>query len=294
MPSPPRRATLAALVLLTLVACTPGPPKVTGGQSSQANPAPARGAQTLNISIRVEPDTIAYKALSTGGTTFTTIRRAFNATIGLYDRQGATRPYLAAQLPQLGTESWRTFPDGRMETTYRLRDNLTWHDGTPVTSEDFLLAWRVYTSPQVGIAEGFPQNQMTELVTLDARSFMIRWRRPYPGAAALVEADFPPLPRHILEAPLQQEPDKVPSHPFWTHEYVGLGPYRLARWEPGAFIEATAFDGHVLGRPKIDRLHFIFVPDPNVALANSADLAAETACYFIVPPACHRSAVSSG
>jgi peptide/nickel transport system substrate-binding protein len=236
------------------------------------------------MSIRIEPDTIALKPLSTGGTTFTTTRRIFNASIGYYDREGAPRAYLAEQLPQLGTDSWKTFPDGRMETTYRLRDNVTWHDGTRLTAEDFVLAWRFYTSPAVGIADSFPQNQMAEVVAPDERTFVVHWRRPYPGAGVLVEADFPPLPRHLLETSFQQEPDRVTAHPFWTREYVGVGPYRLNRWEPGAFIEATAYEGHVLGRPKIERIRITFIADPNVALANllagDVHLAADTSIRF--------------
>ena len=48
---------------------------------------------------------------------------------------------------------------------------------------------------------------------------------------------------------------------------MGLGPYRLARWEPGAFIEGAAFEGHVLGKPKIERIRITFIPDTNTALA---------------------------
>ena len=41
---------------------------------------------------------------------------------------------------------------------------------------------------------------------------------------------------------------------FWTVDFVGAGPYKVDRWEPGSYIESVAFDGHALGRPKIDRL----------------------------------------
>jgi peptide/nickel transport system substrate-binding protein len=49
---------------------------------------------------------------------------------------------------------------------------------------------------------------------------------------------------------------------------VGLGPYRLTRWEPGAFIAASAFDRYVLGRPRIDQIRILFIPDPQTAMAN--------------------------
>jgi len=78
--------------------------------------------------------------------------------------------------------------------------------------------------------------------------------------------------------------DGFAALPDGTTEYVGLGPYRLERWEPGAFIEAAAFDGHALGRPKIDRLQLRFISDANTALSNvlsgAVQLLADDAIYF--------------
>src|SRR5581483_4389751 len=79
----------------------------------------------------------------------------------------------------------------------------------------------------------------------------------------------PPLPAHILRQDFQNlDPVEFPNLPWWSTAYVGLGPYRLTRWEAGAFVAGEAFDGHVLGRPKIDHFKALFVPDPNTALAN--------------------------
>ncbi len=33
-----------------------------------------------------------------------------------------------------------------METTYKLRPGATWHDGAALTAEDFVFAWRVYST----------------------------------------------------------------------------------------------------------------------------------------------------
>ena len=59
-------------------------------------------------------------------------------------------------MPQLNTESWRVFPDGRMETTYALKPNLAWHDGAPLTADDFVFAWRVYATPELGVSNTPP------------------------------------------------------------------------------------------------------------------------------------------
>src|SRR5207245_10722726 len=112
-----------------------------------------------------------------------------------------------------------------------------------------------------------PIVQMEEGAASDAPTVAIRWKAPYPQAAQM-DATFQALPRHILgERFAQRDPAEFVNLPFWTTEYVGLGPYRVTRWEPGAFLEAAAFDGHALGRPSIDRLRLEFIGDPNTALA---------------------------
>src|SRR5206468_2424213 len=58
------------------------------------------------------------------------------------------------------------------------------------------------------------------------------------------------------------------GHPYWVPQYVGLGPYKLDRWESGSFIEASAFDNNALGRPKIDKMKILFINDPQTAMAN--------------------------
>src|SRR5947207_62730 len=83
--------------------------------------------------------------------------------------------------------------DGRMETTYRLRPNLTWHDGTPLTAEDFVFSLRMYSTPALGLASLAPFNAMEEVAPVDPRTIVIRWRRPYPDADQLAQYTFPPL-----------------------------------------------------------------------------------------------------
>ena len=48
--------------------------------------------------------------------------------------------------------------------------------------------------------------------------------------------------------------------------HVGLGTFRLDRWVPGSYIEASAFGGHVLGKSKIDRIRLLFLA--NLALCD--------------------------
>lgn len=258
---------LLLLLALAAAACAPG-----GGPESGSGPASgAQPARALVIITRVEPEAVAARIIQQAGTALHVPRRIFNARMALIDSRGLPIPELAESLPTVNTDSWRLFPDGRMETTYRLKPNLTWHDGRPLTADDLVFGWRVYAKPELGAATTPPLHAIEEVIAQDARTVVIRWRVPYADAETLSGRDreLPPLPRHLLQEPFeQQSPDAFASHPYWTREYVAAGPYRLERWEPGAFIDAVAFDGYALGRPKIERIQLRFIADPNTLVAN--------------------------
>lgn len=252
---------LVALAI-TLAACAPAQPAITSGDAAPQAPAPSR---TLLFAMRVEPESLSFKGVHQGQTTLTTVRSLFNANLALIDDTGTPRPFLSEALPQLNTDTWRLLPDGRMETVYRLKPGLSWHDGAPLTANDFIFAWRIYTHPALGQQTLTPQGLIEDLVAQDERTLLIRWARPFPDAGML-NTDFPPQPAHILQAALEQGIDPFGASPYWSREYVGLGPYRLTRWEPGAFIEGESNPSYLFGRPKIDRVRVTFVGDPNVAM----------------------------
>ncbi len=213
-----------------------------------------------------------------------TAKRLFHGSLTMLDDRQAPFPYLVETLPQLNTESWRVLPDGRMETIYRIKPNAVWHDGTPLAAEDLAFTWRVRSDPALGLSSVVPQSLMEEIVAQDARTAVIRWAVPYPGAGT-VGIDFRPLPKHILESVYAQgSPDAFANHPYFNAEFVGLGPFKLDKREPGVAIEGTAFDRFVFGKPKIDRVRVIAMSDPNTVVANllagSAHMVADTTIRF--------------
>src|SRR5437879_3246741 len=111
--------TMALAVLVLLVGCAQ-PMPVPSGQGAVppvAQPAPS-APTTLQAVVKVEPASLAAKPLTPTGISIALAQRLFNATLDLDDGQENTHPYLAEALPQLNTDSWRVFPDGRMETTW--------------------------------------------------------------------------------------------------------------------------------------------------------------------------------
>jgi peptide/nickel transport system substrate-binding protein len=234
--------------------------------------------------VRGEPPTLALRAAGSVGFAVRNTTRLFNATLDLRDTRDVAQPYLAEALPQLNADSWRVFPDGRMELTYRLKPNLTWHDGTPLTADDFAFAWAVHARSDTRFASSVPPNLVEDVVAPDPRTVVVRWKVPYPEAGGLNDT-FQALPRHILGQVFDEEAaETFRNQRFWSAEYVGAGPYKLERWEPGAFIEAVAFDAHVGGRPKIDRVIVRFIEDESTVLANvlseAAHVVADQAIRF--------------
>lgn len=284
-------------MLLTVVlggACAPAAPSPGARSESPSSGQAPRASRTLVMVVRAEIPTLAVKPFRPFGLGSRTTVRLFNAGLALKSDRGEAFPYLAEALPQLNTSNWIVSADGRMETTYRLRPNLTWHDGTALTAEDFVFSWQLYAIPELAMSGQPPFNHIETLEAPDPRTVLIKWRRPYPEAGALeggggdsTSPSFSPLPRHLLGDPARtaaNAPDAFIAHPFWSTDYVSQGPYRLDRWESGAFLEGSAFDAHALGRPKIDRVRLLFIPDPNTAvatlLAGEAQISVDSSITF--------------
>jgi peptide/nickel transport system substrate-binding protein len=263
---------VAGIVLVFLtVSCSPSvepPQSATDAVTPGALPSQSR---TLVLAHRYEPANLASKVLQSNGTDNTT--RLFNAALSLIDERGVVQPYLAESLPQLNTDTWRVYPDGRMETTYTLRPGLTWQDGAPLTADDFAFAFRVYTAPGVAGFISTPQDAMESVTAPDPRTVVVQWRVLNPLGGTLGFEDLDPLPLHLLESTFadlmegRSVPDAFMADPFWTSGYVGAGPYRLDRWDPGVQLEGTAFAGHVRGVPKINKLVVRIFLDENQILA---------------------------
>jgi len=131
---------LVPLVAIALAAaCAPAGPG--GSSSDQLRSATVDQSRTLRIVARVEAEDLT----GSGGASKVEIpQRMFTAGLSATDHREVAYPVLAERLPQLHTDAWKVLPDGKMETTYRLRAGLTWHDGAPLTTDDFVFALRAF------------------------------------------------------------------------------------------------------------------------------------------------------
>ncbi len=175
MPSPSLASVLFAV---GLAACaTPAQLSQTG---QAAAPTPPQAERTLVAAVRVEPLRIAAKSTASTFVNLHTSVAVFNATLDLVDGSGAAQAYLAEALPQLNTDSWQVFPDGRMETRHHLKPNLVWHDGTPLSAADFVFSCKVFAKPDLGTAGSPPISAMEAGAAPDDRTLVPRADSPGP------------------------------------------------------------------------------------------------------------------
>ncbi len=259
------RGVTALLLLVSMsAACSarPSAPDVPGGQPGGPSQAPAIN-RPLRIGLVTEPSMLGGK-FAGGGTGLADYEFLFAAKLVHYDQFGNPMPVLVDEVPSLERGTWRLLDDGRMETTYRLRSGLTWHDGAPFTAEDVRFSWSTLMNPELPAENREPEKFIESLELTGPDVIIARWKEPFIFANAW---DLEPLPRHILEPLATREAQAFINTPFWTREWVGLGPFRLIDWVQGSHLRGQAFPGYALGQPKLQEIIVSFIPDSNQAVA---------------------------
>jgi len=260
---------LVALILLLVVGCTPAPRESAGQQraaTSSSGAVAAMPQKPIVIANAYEPATLETSfGQGSGNLEFGIMLSGYLAYI---DSPYKPMPYLAQELPTLEAGTWKVLPDGRMETLYKLRPNLRFHDGTPITAEDFAFGHEVRTNPLVPAPTAEVEPYVSAVRVIDPSTMVIEWKQTYIMASQIIGPSFSPMPRHLLADLYHSDMNAFVNGPQWRENYVGSGPYRLERWEPGVMMVLRAFDGFVFGKPAIDQITMRFIGDANVVVAN--------------------------
>lgn len=248
---------IAALAVLLAAACAPsvqGPSQ----SSSQSGPPPG-AATTLQIGSNSEKKAgILYQSYVQAD-----VDLVFHSSLTLYDPQGNLIPRLAQKVPTVSDGDWVVRPDGRMEVTWRIRPGVKWHDGTPLSVDDFLLGFKIRLDKEIPIAGPPWAGVVADIQRVDDSAFTVVWKEPYFLANQAGPVDFVPLPQHVLGTKYADTASKATfiNEAYWTREFMGLGPYKMGEWMLGSTTEGVAFDDYFLGRPKIDKITFRYYGD---------------------------------
>ncbi len=186
----------------------------------------------------------------------------------VYDTLFAMDENLTPQ-PQM-VESHEVSADG-LTYSFKLRDGLKWHDGTPVTAADCVASIQRW-----GKRDGMGQKLLDftdRLEAADQRTIVLTLKEPYAlvlESLGKISSNVPfMMPKHLAETDAMEQ---VP-------EIIGSGPYKFVKdeWVPGSKVVYTRNEDYVpRGEPasfaaggklaKVDRVEWVYMPDANTAL----------------------------
>jgi peptide/nickel transport system substrate-binding protein len=173
-----------------------------------------------------------------------------------------------ASVGPLLAESMAVSEDGR-SYTFRLRENVHFHNGAVLTSEDVAWTWRRFMTPETRWRcltefDGRGAAKLTGVETPDARTVVFRFESP----SALIPAM---MARPDCGGSAILHRDSVGPDGAWIAP-IGTGPFRMGEWRRGQFIELLRFDGYAARneprdgytggkKAEVERVRFMVIPD---------------------------------
>ncbi len=172
---------------------------------------------------------------------------------------GAFVPDLATVVPTLANGGISR--DG-LTLTYRLRSGVRWQDGHPFDARDVVFSFQAAMNPKNNVPDrsGFDDIQS---VTADGTyGVRVRLKHRYSPAVATffstgANDPYPILPQHLLGAL-----PELNSAPY-NAAPIGLGPFKVARWERGSRLVLERNPHYHLGPVGIARIDLSVVPNQN-------------------------------
>lgn len=179
--------------------------------------------------------------------------------------------------------------DDAQTWTITLRDGWTFHDGEPVTAQDYVDTWNYaaygpnawVNGPQLANVAGYADlnpaggeptaTELAGLSVVDDRTFTVELSAPdrqYPLQLGIGQTGLYPLPSEALD-----------DLAAWEEAPVGNGPFELTDgWSESDPIEAVAYDDYAGDAPTLDAVTFVPYLDTATAytdaLAGDIDIAA--------------------
>ncbi|MBV9718043.1 MAG: peptide ABC transporter substrate-binding protein [Candidatus Eremiobacteraeota bacterium] len=244
-------------VLLALAASFAGCTK-SNGESGQRHSWTQAGV--LRIAVNEEPKNL--NPLLAGTTIEIFIDRLMFEPLLSADPLGNTIPILAAVVPTLANGGISA--DG-LTIRYRLRHDVRWSDGVPVTARDVIWSWQAIENPNNDAVSRHGYDDVRSIDAPNPYSLVVHLKRPFSPFinTFFAESDqiYEIVPAHVLA----KYPD-INHVSFDAEPAVSDGPFRFVRWERGDRILLDANSAFFEGTPGLRRVEIRFVPNDDSAI----------------------------
>jgi len=248
-------AAAAALGIL-LSACTVSDPEAPSSGSGESG-------GTFSIAVGIDPDT-----LDPAGQTTTTVQNMVDyvvETLVTVDDDGTVKGKLA--------DSFETSDDG-LTVTLKLKQGVTFHDGTPFNAEAVKFNLERIKDPAVKVPLGAPFKVIDSVTAVDDNTVEVKLSKPSPGFLSALSVTTAGM---ISPASITAEGN---TNEKYQHP-VGTGPYTFDSYTAGESVTVQKYADYWGEEPYYDTVSFRIVPE---AATRESLLLAGQVDMIILPP----------
>lgn len=173
-------------------------------------------------------------------------------------------------------ESWKETPN-KDGATIKLKKDLKWHDGKPLTIDDVIFTWEFiankdYQGPRFDYVESIKgaramkdgkATKLEGVKKVDDQTVEVTFEKPDARDISTKLWSIP-IPKHIWESKLGSIKNAV-NDPATTKKVVGSGPFKVKDFKAGQYVLVEKFKEHHK-QAKLDNI-VLKVVQPDVAIA---------------------------
>jgi peptide/nickel transport system substrate-binding protein len=182
------------------------------------------------------------------------------------------------KLRPLLAEGYQMSDDG-MIITFRLRPDVHFSDGVPITTDDIIFTYQTLKNPKIDAAPAANYYiRVKDVVKVDDRTVKFEMSEPY-FKALEIAGTLPIIPKHIYNFTDPKQFNDRRSDP------VGSGPYVFEKWDVGRQIVVRRNERYWGQRPKLEKIVFRIITNDIAALqslrSHEVDMTEPTSEPFI-------------
>jgi peptide/nickel transport system substrate-binding protein len=156
-------------------------------------------------------------------------------------------------------QSYELSKDG-LEMTVRLRDDVRFSDGVPMTADDIIFTYQTMMNPKIeATVRRALYSTFKDVVKVDDRTVKFIFKevlwKTFEGVGL-----FEVLPKHIYDFNDPEEFNKHRSNP------VGSGPYKFEKWDVGQQVALQRNENYWGHKPKLRKIVYKFISNETAAL----------------------------
>lgn len=143
-------------------------------------------------------------------------------------------------------ESYEISDDG-LDYTFHLRDDVTFHDGTPVTADDVVFSIELYKASEY---QGSQISMLSSVEATDEHTVVCH-----------LDAPYSPFLQGICSPMIASKAYYESSEDDFVNNPIGTGPYKFVSRAKGSNIKLEANEDYYRGAPEIKEVTFEVIPD---------------------------------